>query len=112
MRRQDGSQIACRHSLQRLCAAAIHATMDREERSRMIRLFRHDGLEIMLNIDMIKDIQYGQPTVLTLFSGEKLQVKNTQTDVLTKIRACRKGREDEEREFAPAANRKSPGVNQ
>jgi uncharacterized protein YlzI (FlbEa/FlbD family) len=76
----------------------------------MIRLFRHDGLEIMLNIDMIKDIQPGRHTVLTLVNGETLQVKNTQTDVLTKIRACRKGREDEERELDPAPKRKSPGA--
>lgn len=75
----------------------------------MIRLFRLDGLEIMLNIDMIKDVQSGRPTVLTLISGEKLAVKNTQTDVMTKIRACRKGREDEERDLAPFL-KKAPGT--
>jgi len=67
----------------------------------MIRLFRIDGLELMLNIDMIKDIQPGHPMVLTLVNGEKIEVKNTLTDVLTKIRAHRKGIEDENRDFDP-----------
>ncbi|MDD8012089.1 MAG: flagellar FlbD family protein [Acidobacteriota bacterium] len=61
----------------------------------MIRLIRQDGVEIMLNIDMIKEIADGSATVLTLVNGEKLLVKNSQTDVMTKIRACRKGKEDE-----------------
>ncbi len=72
----------------------------------MIRLFRHDGLEIMLNIDMIKDIADGYPTVLTLANGEKLLVKNTQTDVMNKIRACRKGKEEESYELDPAPKSK------
>ena len=73
----------------------------------MIRLFRLDGLEIMLNIDMIKEIHSGRPTVLILANGERLEVKNTQTDVMTKFRACRKGKEDEERaDLDPVPKRK------
>jgi uncharacterized protein YlzI (FlbEa/FlbD family) len=75
----------------------------------MIRLFRHDGLEIMLNIDMIRDIQPGPPTVLTLLNGETLLVKNTPVDVIVKIRARRKGKEDEERGVAPVP-RQEPGT--
>lgn len=71
----------------------------------MIRLFRHDGVEIMLNIDMIQEIRSGPKTVLLLVNGETLQVKNTQTDVLTKMRACCKGKEDEERELNPVVRR-------
>ena len=67
----------------------------------MIRLFRIDGLELMLNIDMIKDIKTGPPTLVTLVTGEAIQVKNTLTDILTKIRAHRIGIEDENREFDP-----------
>ncbi len=74
----------------------------------MIRLFRHDGLEVMLNTDMIKEIAPGPPTVLTLLDGETLQVKNTPVDVMTKIRAQRKGREDEERELSPVPRRNPP----
>jgi uncharacterized protein YlzI (FlbEa/FlbD family) len=75
----------------------------------MIRLFRLDGLELMLNINLIKDIQTGPPTVITLFNGEMIQVKNTLTDVLTKIRAYRKGIEDENREFDPEARKNDRG---
>jgi len=64
----------------------------------MIRLFRQDGLEFMLNIDLIKDIADDPATVITLISGEKIEVKNTMTDVLTKIRAYRQGIADENRE--------------
>lgn len=64
----------------------------------MIRLFRLDGLEIMLNVDAIKEIRGGPPTTVSLVNGERLQVKNTPVDVMTKIRAERKGREDEERQ--------------
>lgn len=63
----------------------------------MIRLFRQDGLEFMLNIDLIKEITDDPSTVITLLSGEKIEVKNTLTDVLTKIKACRIGKEDENR---------------
>jgi uncharacterized protein YlzI (FlbEa/FlbD family) len=63
----------------------------------MIRLFRQDGLEFMLNVDLIKEITDDPVTVITLLSGEKIQVKNTLTDVLTKIKACRMGKEDENR---------------
>jgi uncharacterized protein YlzI (FlbEa/FlbD family) len=63
----------------------------------MIRLFRQDGLEFMLNIDLIKEITDDPVTVITLLSGEKIQVKNSLTDVLTKIKACRMGKEDEDR---------------
>lgn len=68
----------------------------------MIRLFRIDGLEIMLNVDAIKEIRSGPPTTLALLNGELLQVKNTPVDVMTKVRAERKGKEDEERLVAPA----------
>jgi len=67
----------------------------------MIRLFRLDGLELMLNVDLIKDVQASHPMVITLVNGEKIQVKNTLTDILTKIRAHRIGIEDENREFDP-----------
>jgi len=71
----------------------------------MIRLFRTDGLELMLNVDMIKDIDPGPVTIITLLSGEELKVKNSLTDVLNKIRAYRQGIENENREYDPAAKR-------
>jgi uncharacterized protein YlzI (FlbEa/FlbD family) len=81
----------------------------------MVRLFRHDGLELMLNVDMIRDINAGPPTMITLINGEKIQVKNTLIDVLTKIRAYRQGIEDENRDDDPEPRkgnreRKSPAT--
>ncbi len=73
----------------------------------MIRLFRIDGLEIMLSIDAIKEIRTGPPTTLALLDGELLQVKNTPIDVMNKVRAERLGREDEERQLAPPRRRPS-----
>lgn len=71
----------------------------------MIRLFRHDGLELMLNVDLIKDIHAGPLTVIILLSGEELRVKNSLTDVLNKIRAYRHGIEGEDREYDPGEKR-------
>lgn len=71
----------------------------------MIRLFRTDGLELMLNVDMIKDINPGPVTIITLLSGEELPVKNSLIDVLNKIRAYRQGIENENREYDPAPKR-------
>jgi flagellar protein FlbD len=65
----------------------------------MIRLFRHDGLEFLLNVDLIKIIDATPTTVITLISGEKIAVKNTLSDVMTKIRAYRQGIENECRDF-------------
>ena len=41
----------------------------------MIRLIRQDGVEILLNVDIIKSIQGAGPTVISLANGEKLEVK-------------------------------------
>lgn len=71
----------------------------------MIRLFRQDGLEIMLNVDLIKDIAADPDTVITLLSGEKIPVKNTLTDIMTKIKAYRQGIEDENQDDDPETNR-------
>ncbi|MCU0235680.1 MAG: flagellar FlbD family protein [Acidobacteria bacterium] len=71
----------------------------------MIRLFRHDGLEFMLNVDQIGEIRPGPLTVITLLSGEELKVKNSLTDVLNKVRAYRHGIEGENREYDPDENR-------
>ena len=64
----------------------------------MIRLYRYDGLEFMLNVDLISHVQAMPDTVITLLSGEKIKVKNTETDVITKIKACRLGIGEENRD--------------
>ena len=72
----------------------------------MIRVFRHDGLELMLNVDMIRNIDPGPPVVLTLSNDERIQVKNALIDVLTKINAWRQGVEEENREIDPEPQNK------
>ena len=78
----------------------------------MIRLFRQDGLEFMLNVNLIKDIAADPDTVITLLSGEKIPVKNTLTDIMTKIKAYRQGIEDENRDDDYETKRSAdPGKN-
>ena len=67
--------------------------------AKMIRLFRHDGLEFLLNIDLISQVESTPNTVITLLSGEKVKVKNTIADVITKIKAYRLGIEEENRDL-------------
>ena len=69
----------------------------RRRQQKMIRLFRQDGLEFMLNVDLIKDIAADPDTIITLLNGEKIQVKNTLSDVVTKIKAYRIGINEENR---------------
>ena len=63
----------------------------------MIRLFRHDSIEFLLNVDLISQVEATPDTVITLLSGEKIKVKNSITDVITKMKACRLGIEGENR---------------
>jgi uncharacterized protein YlzI (FlbEa/FlbD family) len=61
----------------------------------MIRLLRLDGVEILLNTNQISLVESTPATVITLLSGEKINVKNTEVDVVAKIKAARKGSEGE-----------------
>jgi len=61
----------------------------------MIRLIRNDGLEFLLNIDLIKSIESGVDTIITLNSGEKIRVKNSEKDIMQKIRTHRIGKMEE-----------------
>jgi flagellar protein FlbD len=66
---------------------------------KMIRLYRYDGLEFLLNVDLISQVEATPDTVITLLSGEKIRVKNNIIDVTTKIKACRLGIEAENRDL-------------
>lgn len=57
----------------------------------MIRLIRHDGIEILLNVNMIKSIEEYPQTTIILNNGEKLRVKNHPGDIIEKIKAYRIG---------------------
>lgn len=60
----------------------------------MIRLIRLDGVEFLLNTELIKTIERDKNTVITLKTGEKISVKNTESDVIQKIKALRIGRSE------------------
>ena len=64
----------------------------------MIRLYRLDGTEFLLNVNLIARVEAMPETVITLLSGEIVKVKNTMTDVTVKIKASRIGIEEESRE--------------
>jgi uncharacterized protein YlzI (FlbEa/FlbD family) len=64
----------------------------------MIRLLRIDGIEILLNVDLIRQVESTPATVITLLNGEKIKIKNSETDIVTKIKAARHGRYEESRD--------------
>jgi flagellar protein FlbD len=75
----------------------------------MIRLFRLDGIEFLLNVDLISQVESTPGTVITLLSGEKIEVKNTIADITTKIKASRLGIEVENRDADEASENSKPG---
>ncbi len=75
----------------------------------MIRLYRHDGLEIALNVDLIRKVESIPDTVITLVDGEKIKVKNSEADVVTKIKAARHGLFEETRDPNEPPERRKPG---
>lgn len=63
----------------------------------MIRVIRNDGMEILLNTEMIEFVERTPETVVTLKTGDKLVLKSSLGDVMQKIDANRLGVRDEER---------------
>lgn len=57
----------------------------------MIRLIRKDGLEILLNSDLIKVVEQKGDTVITLTTGDEIVVKNSPKDIMQKVRAFKQG---------------------
>ena len=55
----------------------------------MIKLSRLNGKEFLLNCEMIKTIEATPDTVITLASGEKLMVRESVDDVLSRTVAYR-----------------------
>jgi flagellar protein FlbD len=74
----------------------------------MIRLYRRDGMEFMLNIELISRVESTPATVITLINGERIEVKNSETDVMTKIRAARQGLYEENRDVNEIPERSRP----
>lgn len=67
----------------------------------MIRVIRADGMEILLNTEMIESVEKYPQTVVTLKTGDRIVLKSSAGDVMQKIDASRLGVREEER-----ANRK------
>lgn len=65
----------------------------------MIKLIREDGVEFLLNSDFIEKIEDGPYTVITLKNGEELKVKNSQYNIIEKIKACITGRREDKDNF-------------
>jgi len=57
----------------------------------MIRLIRKDGLEILLNTELIKLVEQRRDTVILLTTGDEIMVKNSSKDIMEKIRAFKQG---------------------
>lgn len=74
----------------------------------MVRLYRHDGLEILLNVDLIRSVDSVPDTVITLVDGTTVRVKNTEGDVVTKIKAARHGLYVENRDPSEEPERRKP----
>jgi flagellar protein FlbD len=74
----------------------------------VIRLYRLDGTEFLLNVDLISQVESTPDTVITLLSGEKITVKNTNVDVVTKIKAARMGHDAENRDTEEAPEENKP----
>jgi len=75
----------------------------------MIRLYRHDGLELLLNVDQIRRVDSTPDTVITMIDGETITVKNTEADVVTKIKAVRHGLYEENRDPNEIPEKRKPG---
>jgi len=63
----------------------------------MIRVIRKDGMEILLNTEMIESVEKTPETIVILKTGDKLALKSSAGDVMQKIDANRLGVRDEER---------------
>ena len=67
----------------------------------MIRLIREDGIEILLNTNVIQKVEADEErrAVITLVTGEVVKVKNPVYDVTQKSKAYLRGLKDERRGY-------------
>jgi len=63
---------------------------------------RDDGIEILLNVKAIRQVEEGPKTTIILVDGEQILVRNALFDISTKIKAADLGRLEEERVLAQA----------
>lgn len=58
----------------------------------MIRITRLDGSQLRVNPDLIQWIESAPDTVITLLTGDKLLVSEPVDEVVSRLRAWRRGR--------------------
>lgn len=70
----------------------------------MIRVIREDGIEILLNANLIQRIEEDtrRKAIIYLESGESVKIKTNVGDVIQKIKAFRQGLGEERREYDKA----------
>jgi len=65
----------------------------------MIKLIREDGVEFLLNSDLVEKIENGIYTIITLEGGEELRVKNSKYDIIEKIKSYMTGIKEDRDDF-------------
>jgi len=75
----------------------------------MIKLIREDGIEFLLNSNLIEKIENGVYTVITLTGGEELRVKNSQYDIIEKIKAYMTGIREDRDNFKKKLSKEEKG---
>jgi flagellar protein FlbD len=63
----------------------------------MIRVIRFDGMEILLNTQLIESVEKTPETVVTLTTGDRIRLKSSLGDVMQKIDSSRFGVREEDR---------------
>ncbi len=56
----------------------------------MIHLTRLNGIELIVNVDMIKFIETTPDTVLTLLNGDKLPVSESAEEIVSRVVAFKR----------------------
>ncbi len=57
----------------------------------MIRVTRLDGTPLLVNVDQITWIEFNPDTVIALANGEKLIVRDTPSDIVTRAQEYKRG---------------------
>lgn len=56
-------------------------------------------MEILLNTDQVHSVEPGNPTVVIMVDGERVEVKNTSQDIWEKIHAAKTGHDEEIKKY-------------
>ena len=51
----------------------------------MIKLTRYDGLEVFINAELVQSVESRPDTIITLTTGERLFVKESEREVVDRI---------------------------